>query len=103
MYLFGEFSPVGSARSSRATREPDQCSGIEPLVADRVEQVMPSERIEPGPRECHDALKGRLRVDFVYSEAQPRSIALEVTGIWDGWHLGGVTAADRPTPLIIAA
>jgi len=77
------------------SREP--CSGVEPLVADRVEAVMPAEGIEPGPRECHDAQPDRLRVDFIYAEARPRSIALEITGIWDGWHLGGVTAADRLT------
>ncbi len=30
---------------------------------------MPGEGIYPGPRECHDAQPGRLRVDFAYQEA----------------------------------
>lgn len=58
---------------------------------------MPAEGIEPGPRECHDAREGKLRVDFVYPEASPQPIALEITGIWDGKHRGGVRRADRAT------
>jgi len=77
------------------SREP--CSGIEPLVADRVEAVMPAEGIAPGRRECHDAQPGRCRVDFVYPGAIPNRIALEITGIWDGRHRAGVRFADGLT------
>jgi hypothetical protein len=61
------------------TKEP--CSGFEPLVADRVEEVMPAEGILPGSRECHDAQPGRRHVDWVYPDAHPRPLALEVTSI----------------------
>jgi hypothetical protein len=71
------------------------CSGIEQAVADRVERVMPAEGITPGPRECHDAQPGRLRVDFVYSQAHARPIAMEVTMLTLGWHRAGVKEADR--------
>lgn len=57
------------------------CSGIESEVADRVEAVMPAEGITPGERVCHDAQKGRLHVDWVYPDARPRPLALEVTAI----------------------
>jgi hypothetical protein len=72
-------------------------SGIEPLVADRVEAVMPAEGIQPGPRERHDAAKGMLLVDFLYPQARPQAIALEITGVWDGGHRAGVRTADRIT------
>jgi hypothetical protein len=79
----------------------EPCSGIEPLVADRVEAVMPAEGIQPGPRECHDAAKGKLQVDYLYPEARPQAIALEITGIWDGGHRAGVrTAAPVCAPPI---
>jgi len=71
------------------------CSGVEQAVADRVEDVMPAEGITPGPRECHDAQPGRLRVDFVYSQAQPKPMAMEVTMLTLGWHRAGVKEADR--------
>jgi hypothetical protein len=38
----------------------EPCSGFEPLVADRIEAVMPAEEMQ-GPRECHDAPPGRRR------------------------------------------
>jgi hypothetical protein len=57
------------------------CSGVEQVVADRVEAVMPAEGITPGERVCHDAQKGRLDVDWVYPDALPRPLALEVTAI----------------------
>lgn len=60
-------------------REP--CSGYEPIVADRLEPIMPSEGITPGRRECHDAQPGRRHVDYVYPDARPRPLALEVTSI----------------------
>ena len=55
---------------------------------------MPAEGIEPGPRACHDAQKDRLRVDFVYADARPRPIALEVTAIVDDAFLAGTKATD---------
>ncbi len=55
---------------------------------------MPAEGIEPGPRECHDAQKDRLRVDFVYPAAHPRPIALEITSIVDDAFLAGTKATD---------
>jgi hypothetical protein len=73
-------------------REP--CSGVEPTVADRVESLMPAEGISYGRRDCHDAQPGRLRVDFVYPEAQPRPIALEVTAIVAGEDEAGARSAD---------
>jgi hypothetical protein len=57
------------------------CSGIESEVADRVESVMPVEGITPDQRVCHDGQKGHLRVDFVYPNARPGPLALEVTAI----------------------
>lgn len=75
----------------------DPCSGIEPLVADRVEAVMPAVGITPGARKCHDARPGQYRVDFIYPDAIPRRIALEVTGLWDGKHRAGVRFADGVT------
>ncbi len=42
---------------------------------------MPEEGITPGERVCHDAQPGRLRVDFVYPDARPHPLALEVTAI----------------------
>jgi hypothetical protein len=57
------------------------CSGNEPEVADRIEPVMPLEGIKPGARVCHDGQEGYLRVDYVYPDAQPRPLALEVTAI----------------------
>jgi hypothetical protein len=42
---------------------------------------MPAEGITPGTRVCHDAQAGHLRVDFVYPDARPRPLALEVTAI----------------------
>lgn len=70
------------------------CSGVEPVVAERVEAVMPSEGITPGHRECHDAQPGHLRVDFVYPDAAPRPIALEITMLTLGEHRAGVSAAE---------
>jgi hypothetical protein len=55
---------------------------------------MSAEGIEPGPRECHDAQKGHLKVDFVYSAAQPRPLAFEVTAIVDAAFLAGAKATD---------
>lgn len=81
-------------------REP--CSGVEQAVADRVEEIMPAEGITPGPRECHDAQPGRLRVDFVYARARPRPIAMEVTMLTLGWHRAGVKEADRLTGRLTA-
>jgi len=52
------------------------------------------EGISPGSRECHDARPGRCRVDFVYANATPRPIALEVSAIVAGDDLAGVGAAD---------
>lgn len=59
----------------------EPCSGFEPVVADRLEEVMPAEGITPGARECHDARPGRHRVDWIYPDARPRPFALEVTSI----------------------
>jgi hypothetical protein len=73
------------------------CSGAEPLVAERVQAVMPNEGIIPGLRECHDAQPGRFRVDFVYPDAVPRAIALEVTMLTLGEHRAGVRTADALT------
>lgn len=70
------------------------CSGFEPEVADRVEAVMPTEGITPGTRVCHDAQPGHLRVDFVYSRAQPRPLALEVTAIVAPEDESGTEAAN---------
>jgi hypothetical protein len=70
------------------------CSGVEPEVADRVEAVMPAEGITPGTRVCHDAQKGHLRVDFVYPDAQPRPLALEVTAIVASQDESGSRASD---------
>lgn len=72
-------------------REP--CSGFEPEVADRVESVMPAEGITAGDRECHDAQKDRLRVDFVYPHARPRPLALEVTAIVAPQNMKGTPAS----------
>lgn len=67
----------GARRSERGP-----CSGVEPEVADRVESVMPAQGITPGARVCHDAQTDEhLRVDFVYPDARPRPLALEVTAI----------------------
>jgi len=62
---------------------------VEEYVADRVEVVMPAEGISPGPRDREDAQRG-LRVDFVYPEAEPTPIALEITSI--------VEPIDRAAP-----
>lgn len=58
---------------------------------------MPAEGIEPGRRECHDSQRGRLKVDFVYPEARPRPLALEVTGLTAGEDIAGARVADRLT------
>jgi hypothetical protein len=42
---------------------------------------MPFEGITPDQRVCHDGQKGHLRVDFVYPNALPGPLALEVTAI----------------------
>lgn len=42
---------------------------------------MPAEGITPGERVCYDARKGPIRVDWVYPDARPRPLALEVTAI----------------------
>jgi hypothetical protein len=56
---------------------------------------MPAEGITPGIRECHDAQKGHLRVDFVYPDARPRPLALEVTGIVASQDESGAREAQR--------
>lgn len=71
------------------------CSGVEPQVADKVEAIMPAEGIRPGRRECHDAQPQHLKIDFVYPEATPRLLVLEVTMLTLGWHRAGVKDADR--------
>lgn len=55
---------------------------------------MPTEGIEPGPRECHDGQKDHLRVDFVYPAAEPWPIAFEVTAVVDAAFLAGAKATD---------
>jgi hypothetical protein len=62
-------------------------------IADQVEAVMKAEGLHPGPRECHDAQPGREQVDFIYPEARPMPIALEVTSIPDDDYLAGVRAS----------
>ena len=69
------------------------CFGLEPQVADRVEAVMSDEGITPGERVCHDAQPGRLRVDFVYPDARPHPLALEVTAIVASEDESGTDAA----------
>jgi hypothetical protein len=54
---------------------------------------MPLVGIEPGRRECHDAQRDRMQVDFAYPEATPSPIALEVTSLRDGAYLAGVPAS----------
>jgi hypothetical protein len=54
---------------------------------------MKVEGLHPGPRECHDAQPGREQVDFIYPEARPMPIALEVTSIRDDAYLAGVRAS----------
>src|SRR6266581_6286382 len=85
--------PGGAADLPRNRPKPP-CSGNEPSVADRVEAVMPADGIEPGSRERHDAQPDRLRVDFVYPKARPRSIAMEVTALVAGGDYAGARAAD---------
>lgn len=80
-----------ASEAERPRRKP--CSGFEPEVADRIEAVMPAEGITPGDRECHDAQKDRLRVDFVYPDARPCSLALEVTAIVAPEDLAGTPAS----------
>lgn len=70
------------------------CSGFEPFVADRIEVVMPMDEITSGRRECHDAQPGRRRVDWIYPDARPRQIALEVTSIVAPVDKRGERAAD---------
>jgi hypothetical protein len=55
---------------------------------------MPAEGITPGTRVCHDAQKGHLRVDFVYPDARPRPLALEVTAIVASQDESGARASD---------
>lgn len=54
-------------------------------IADLAERLISTEMgITPGRRERHDAQPDHLRVDFVYPEADPEPIALEVTSIqWE--------------------
>lgn len=80
-----------STESGRQRHAP--CSGIEPEVADRVESVMPAEGITPGARVCHDAQKNHLHVDFVYPDARPRPLALEVTAIVSPEDMKGTRAS----------
>ena len=72
-------------------REP--CSDLEPIVADRLEAIMPAEGITPGARECHDAQPGQHRVDWVYPDAGPMPIALEVTSLVAAVDKKGTAAA----------
>jgi hypothetical protein len=55
---------------------------------------MPAEGITPGTRVCHDAQKSHLRVDFVYPDARPRPLALEVTAIVASRDESGARASD---------
>jgi hypothetical protein len=55
---------------------------------------MPAEGITPGERVCEDAQPGRLEVDFVYPESQPRPLALEVTTIVDPDDMAGARASE---------
>jgi hypothetical protein len=54
---------------------------------------MPAVGITPGDRECHDAQKGHLRVDFVYPGGLPRPFALEITAIVASEELKGTRAS----------
>jgi hypothetical protein len=43
---------------------------------------MVAKGIEPGERECHDAQsREHFRVDFIYPNAKPRPVALEISSI----------------------
>jgi len=72
----------------------EPCSGAESFVADRIEALMPSEGIEPGPRECHDAQPGRRYIDWVYERARPHPLGLEVTSLVASVDLKGDRAAE---------
>lgn len=54
-------------------------------LADLIERLIGAEMaVTPGLRERHDAQSGRLRVDFVYPEANPEPLAVEITSIqWE--------------------
>jgi len=65
-------------------------------VAEVVEALM--QRLldyEPGPRIRHDAGPGRLAVDFVYDDAQPTAIALEVTSMVNHTLRATLAAVER--------
>jgi hypothetical protein len=50
---------------------------------------------DAGRRVCHDAQPGRLDVDFVYPDAKPLPIALEITSLLDAAFLAGGREAFR--------
>lgn len=73
----------------------DPCSGNETTTAEQIEPLMRTEGIEPGKRECHDARPGEFfRVDFVYPNAKPRPIALEISSVTAGGDKAGPKVTD---------
>lgn len=66
----------------------------ETQIAEIVEGLLLTEfGVQTGPRERHDASKGRLRVDFVYEEAAPEPMALEVSSLTDSLDAAGTSEA----------
>lgn len=73
----------------------DPCSGNEATTADQIEPLMVAEGIEPGERECHDAQsREHFRVDFIYPNARPRPLALEISSITAGGDKAGPKITD---------
>lgn len=73
----------------------DPCFGDETTTADQIELLMVAEGIDPGDRECHDAQTSEhFRVDFVYPDARPRPIALEISSITAGGDKAGPKITD---------
>lgn len=48
-----------------------------------------------GKLKRHDAAKGCLRVDFMYADAKPRALAVEVSSIVDESYMAAAKGADR--------
>jgi hypothetical protein len=65
-------------------------------IAEIVEAILRAEfDIDPGPRARRDAVVGGLRVDFVYEEALPTPMALEVSSLTDSLDAAGTAEAFK--------
>jgi hypothetical protein len=73
----------------------DPCSGNEATTADQIEPLMVVSGIEPGHRDCHDAQsREHFRVDFIYPNARPQPLALEISSITAGGDKAGPKITD---------